>query len=400
MLVLARENHMLDLAREVARRSGPFSSISLDVTRESAEAPDEIGARLKRACRRLARLGAPRADIDVLGGLMASRPGRGGPSTRVAVAQNGRVQLDVVLPGRPPRDEATFGPAPHLLPIVRQARWPAPYVVADVDRAGADIEIVADHGQVVAAEEVVGTHDVLHKVPAGGWSHRRIQARAQDSWDRNAAEVANEINRIVADLGPAMLLVDGDPDAVSAMVGSLGGAAAALVTRLESGGRADGINEAAHRKAIDYALATRARADVASVIDQFAAAESKQLEAAQGFSDVISALRRGQVERILLHDDPSSTLTVWSGLEPLPIGTDRQELVDLGVPAPTSMRADAVLVRAALASGADIVILDEADLTLVDGIAALLRWSDRSTPHDAAPAMPGHGDAPGAGRAD
>ena len=30
-----------------------------------------------------------------------------------------------------------------------------------------------------------------------------------------------------------------------------------------------------------------------------------------------------------------------------------------------------------------------------DGIGAVLRWSDRSTPHDAAPSMPGHGEPRG-----
>src|SRR5699024_10020790 len=128
--------------------------------------------------------------------------GRGGPVTRLAVARDGAVVLDVALPGRPARDEMTYGPAPLLAPIVRAARTPSPYVLIDIDRAGADIDVVDALGREVAGRQVEGSQDVLHKVPGGGWSHRRIQSRAQDSWDRNAAEVAAEVDRIVAEVSP------------------------------------------------------------------------------------------------------------------------------------------------------------------------------------------------------
>lgn len=390
---------MLDLARGIARQTGPFSSVSMDVGRADATAAEVITARFRAAAAKLARLGAPADDIDALREAMLSLPGRGGPLTRLAVARKGRVELDVVLPGTPPRDEAAFGAAPHLLPLIRAARRPAPYLVVDVDRAGADIEAFGADARAMRSEEVVGSHDVLHKAPVGGWAHRRIEARVEDSWDRNAAEVATEINRVTVEIAPAMILVDGDPYAVSAVIDGLSGAAAGLVTRLSSGGRAGGVNQEAHRAAIDAALAARAEADRRAIADQFAGMESKQLQAAQGLSDVAAALRRGQVERMLLIDDPSSTFTLWTGRDPMQLGTERADLEGMGVPHATSMRADAVLVRAALASGADVVIFDDGDLRLVDGIGALLRWTDPSTPHDAVPAMPGHGQGPGIGEA-
>lgn len=45
------------------------------------------------------------------------------------------------------------------------------------------------------------------------------------------------------------------------------------------------------------------------------------------------------------------------------------------------MRADVALVRAVVGSDA--------------GVAAVLRWSDPSTPHDSARSMPGHGEHSG-----
>jgi hypothetical protein len=57
-----------------------------------------------------------------------------------------------------------------------------------------------------------------------------------------------------------------------------------------------------------------------------------------------------------------------------------------------------VLLWATLGSGGGITVLaddDEVPVELTDGVGALLRWSDPSTPHSAAPSMPGHGEGPG-----
>jgi hypothetical protein len=278
-------------------------------------------------------------------------------------------------------------------------RLSAPYLVLDVDRAGADIEVVDELGATAEAEQVQGSHELLHKVPSGGWSHRRMQARVQDSWDRNAAEVAAEVDRIVAEIAPAVVLVDGDPYAVGALTRALGGAAGGLVVRLESGGRTAGVDQDARRAAIGAALAEHEKRTRLALLDRFSAAEARQQEAVQGLSAVVDALRRSQVDTVLLHDDPTSTATLWSGAEPLQIGTEQAELADMGVEDPVAMRADAILARAVYASGAALTLLDDEDPDLADGIGAVLRWSDRSTPHDAVPSMPGHGQQPGTGMA-
>ena len=46
---------------------------------------------------------------------------------------------------------------------------------------------------------------------------------------------------------------------------------------------------------------------------------------------------------------------------------------------------------AALGSDAGITVLVDDAPKLEDGIGATLRWSDRSTPHESVPSMPGHG---------
>jgi hypothetical protein len=384
-----------EAVREVARSVGPFTSVSFDAGRTGESAAGEISARFRALAEDLAARGAPQADVAALHEVSTALPGRGGPLTRLSVARDGEVVLDLVLPGAPPRDECTFGPAPHLMPVSRALRLPTPALVVEVDRAGATIEVLDQLDSAAEIEQVEGSHELLHKVPAGGWSHRRMQARVQDSWDRNAAEVAAAVDRIVADLVPVVVLVAGDPYAVGALTRALGGAAAELVVHLDSGGRAAGVHQAARDAAITAALRGVEHQRRQAMLERFSGALARQQEAVQGLDSVVDAVRRGQVQDVLLRDDPTSTETLWSGPEPLQIGVDRADLAAIGVDAPVRMRADAVLLRAVFASGADVLLLGDEDDPPTDGIGALLRWSDPATAHDAAPAMPGHGQAPG-----
>jgi hypothetical protein len=96
---------------------------------------------------------------------------------------------------------------------------------------------------------------------------------------------------------------------------------------------------------------------------------------------VVAALQRGQVDTVLLIDDPSSTEQLWVGPQPLELSHDRAELLAMGVRDPQRVRADAALVRALTATDAELVLLgpDEADID--GGIAGLLRYADATTRH-------------------
>ena len=88
------------------------------------------------------------------------------------------------------------GRLPRLLPAVRSLSNAASYALARVDRTGADIEVVGMLG-TVEQEQVQGEHDVLHKIPGGGWSQRRYQARVEDSWQHSATDVPNELANVL-----------------------------------------------------------------------------------------------------------------------------------------------------------------------------------------------------------
>jgi hypothetical protein len=303
--------------------------------------------------------------------------------------------LDLTLPQPPVRELTTLGPVPQLMPAVRAFTTCAPHLLVQVNRSGADIDVVGILGEQAAHAEVEGDHDVMHKVPGGGWAQRRYQQRVEDSWERNAEEVAAQVDRLVRRYAPEVVLVAGDEHAMSALTDSLVRPVLDKVVRLDSGGRAAGVSAEALRDAVDAALARHIAERDGALIDAFAGARGRQREAVQGLDSAVDALRRAQVAHLLLHDDPTSDATLWVGDKPLDIGLTRDEVTALGVSEPVEVPASAALVWALLGSGGSITIVDPGQVRLTEGIGALLRWTDGSTPHDGAPSMPGHGQSPG-----
>jgi len=62
----------------------------------------------------------------------------------------------------------------------------------------------------------------------------------EDSWQRNAAEVAHELDVVVARHKPELVLIAGDPQAISALLEHAGGDLSARIVQLDTGGRAKG----------------------------------------------------------------------------------------------------------------------------------------------------------------
>ena len=373
----------------------PFTSVAVEASRVNRAGGDDATRHWEQQARHLRELGAPDDVVEALGDAVTAPTGLGGEHTRVAVAAGGDVVLDLVLPGRPARDESLHGPVPHLVPVARALAGAVPYAVVRLDRAGADIEVVGPGGEVQQAEEVAGDHDVLHKVPGGGWSQRRYQERVEDSAARNIGHVAEHLDRLVRRQRPELVLVMGEDEAVAELRDRAGSELAERLVVLDSGGRAAGTSEEAEQEAVDTALEEHRRRRRAELLDAFEEQRNRQQRAVEGLDDVVDVLRRGQVERLLLADDPTSTLTLWVGEQPLQLATSEEQARDAGASEPVEVRADAAILWALLGSDADITFVEADEVALQGGIGALLRWSDPATPHERVPSMPGHGEAPG-----
>lgn len=394
----------LDRWRTLLDSPGPFASITLDTTRSDESGGNEVRLRWEAVRRDLADHGATDAVLDAMEQAVLEPTGRGGQAGRFVVASGAesgvKILLDEVLPTAPPTEQPVWGPAPHLLPSLRACCTSVSYFLVKIDRAGADVEIHGGPDEPLQTETVEGDHDVLHKVPGGGWAHLKQQHRVEDSLERNATEVAQAVARLNRRFHPSLILLAGDVRSVGAFLEHAEKEVGSITVQLDSGGRAEGVKEDAMEAAVQTALDAYRRDEQQQLIDRYRQGEGREDNAVQGLGDVVDALRRGQVEEILLLDDPSSTLHLWVGEQPLLIGSTEAEVRSIGAEAPQRVRADAALAWAALGSDAAITLLDE-DLLgdavphLEDGIAAVLRWSDRSTPKESLPSMPGHGEPRG-----
>jgi hypothetical protein len=398
----------LDWAAGLSGTTGPFATVSVDASRDEPDAAREIELRWQAHARRLADLGAPDAVVKALGEAVTAPHGRAGDVGQLLVATADGIALDLVLPRPPVRESASWGPVPQLLPAVRALNGRLSYVLAEVDSAGGAIHVVTPWGEA-ASEEVRGDHDVLHRVPGGGWSHRRYQRRVEDSVARNADEVARALAAIVREHRPDLVLVGGEEKAVTDLLDQSPGEVTGRVHRVHRGSRAPGAGNEARDAEVAELVARHARERRAAVLDRFTGAEARQEAAAQSLPDVVAALQRGQVDELLLVDDPSSDLTLWATGVPEQLALDRDELGAMGAGTGERARADAAIVWAVAGTGAGITLFardpedprhdpdadGEAEPRLRDGIGAVLRWFDESTPRDGAPSMPGHGEPPG-----
>lgn len=369
----------------------------MEVTRTDQAGARELRMRWEAHRRTLAKAGAPEPVLDAVQEAVEEPTGVGGRVGRLVIAEaGGQVLVNAVLGVAPGRDEAVWAPIPHLLPAVRALAEMPSYLLVTIDRTGADIELHHPLDNSVETSEVTGEHDVLHKVPGGGYSSLRFQNRVEDSWERNATEVAHRVAKLERAHRPAAVLVSGDSRAVGHFLEHAAAEVRAIATHLETGGRAEGTSAEALKDAVWTAMAERRHRTQTELVERYQRLEGRQERAVQSLEDVVDALRRGQVEDILLHDDPSSDLRLWLGEGPLEIALEHRRIAEMGSAKAVSVRADSALAWAALASEAGFTVLDGDDPKLMDGIGATLRWSDRSTPHEAVPSMPGHGE-PGGG---
>jgi hypothetical protein len=143
---------------------------------------------------------------------------------------------------------------------------------------------------------------------------------------------------------------------------------------------------------VSEALETFRRTRRTAVLDRYREALGRGEAAVTSVDDVVTVLQRGQVAEVVLHEDatlPGSSLSerrLWVGPEPLQIASSESDLAAIGVTSGArQMPADVALIRAALGQDAGLTIASDGQVEVVDGIGAVLRWSDDSTPSESVP---------------
>jgi len=368
----------LDSLSELLATPGPYATAYLDATLSKELGPKEVAGRWRALRDSLAEQGADAATLDAMESVAGRHTDVPGAHGQVIVGGGGTLRLDAVLPAPPRRQTARWAPLPHLMPMVAQLGLVVPYVLAVVDRVGADVTVHGPRG--TESETVQGDDSDVHKVKVGGWAQDHYQNRSENLWEANARQVAQVVEAGVRRVAAQVVVVTGDVRARGALVDSLGERARGLVVQLEHGTRHEGGDEEKLRAEVDEAVARIAAGEDQAVIDRFGEAQGRagsgvgSVLAVAGLSDTVGALRAAAVETLLVLDDSSSDATAWVGPEPVHIALTEEELTELGVRDPVRDRLDAALVRAAAGTDAAIVTLAPGQLELTHGLGATLRY--------------------------
>jgi hypothetical protein len=189
---------------------------------------------------------------------------------------------------------------------------------------------------------------------------------------------------------PELIIITGDVREVPLLQEKLGHHAKELVVAVPGGSRAEGVKQDTFDERVKATLeAYRARRRE-EVLDHFRQEQGRGGAAVTQLGDVVETLRRGQVAELVLHESvstansPLADRTAWVGPDPLQIALTRGELEAMGVDeGARELRADVALVRAALGQDAGLTFAVDGSVGLVDGVGAVLRWTDPSTPSEA-----------------
>ncbi|NEK84618.1 hypothetical protein GCU60_02400 [Blastococcus saxobsidens] len=364
--------------------AGPYATVCADVTHTTENADTELDLRVRALTGHLTEQGAPEVVVEAVrarllegneGGEAGTLKGRA-----VVVAADGTVVLDQVLADVPARETARWTPQPDLLPLLRQLAGRVPHVVVVADRVGADITVAGLADQEEEQRQVEGDTFPMRKVKVGGWAHNTYMHTAENQWVENADKVAEDIASLARRVQPRFVLLAGDVRARQILSDRAGGVWSDLVVTTEEGGRAAGADREPISRRTAELLAEHEARDIATAVEQVQSAGAHGL-AVTGTSAVVEALRKGQVETLILTDEWPDDATLLVGNGPLELGVGQQDMDALGVHGSVQPAA-AALVAAAVAGAAGLLVVPQAALAGDEPVAAILRYTDASTSSD------------------
>jgi hypothetical protein len=246
-------------------------------------------------------------------------------------------------------------------------------VVVHVDETGGQVGVAGEE------ERSVGGEGPVHKVPAGGLSHRSMQERVEERWRRNTVAVAEEADEQVRKIGADLLVVSGDARSRSRLRDALSARSVELMVEVEhTGGPEPELGDTVERAAEDVRDQRRRAA-----FDRFAQARGRaEGLAVTGLADVVAASRAQAVETLLVDTPalPGTELFVGEAAEAVAIRGE--DLASLGTEPMGRAAAGAALLRAAAAASAELVLTGTEAAAVRDPLDPDAVRPERSAPAD------------------
>ncbi|GLW65597.1 hypothetical protein Arub01_38410 [Actinomadura rubrobrunea] len=365
----------LTFLKPLYRRSGPYVSVYVDLTRTTEDVSKAAELRWRALRAHLEEQGAPRDTLraveeTVLDDLHARR------SAGMAIfAADGEVALAERLPGPPAVSLARMAPLPHVLPCLAARGERLPYVRVLVDRRGGEICCVTADGRRRVIEVEGDEEYPIRKTKAGDWNQSRFQRAAAMAWKANAKKVGREVDHAAERCGAEAVVIAGDVQARGAVLEEISERLRGRTVEADRGSRADGADGAALDAEIRRILDLKRTERVGAVAERFERELAHGQRAVAGLPATVQALRRGQVECLLLDDDPFSPARLWVGPRPGDLALTADELRESGVDDPVQDRADAALIRAAACADGELFIVPPDEPYAGLGVGAVLRYT-------------------------
>ncbi|WP_030170792.1 Vms1/Ankzf1 family peptidyl-tRNA hydrolase [Spirillospora albida] len=349
----------LSFLKTLYERPGPYTSVYADLTRTTEDAIKAADLRWRALREELVEQGAPAASLraidDFITGELAARNSTG----LVLFAAGDEVVYAERLAYAPRNPQAHVGPLPHVLPYLAERGERFAHMLAVVDRCGGQIECVSADGEHLHIDVPGDEEYPIRKVKAGDWNQSRFQRSAENVWKSNAKKVAQEIDRAAERWHPEAVVIAGDTHARVAVLEEISDTV--LEHTVESDRNIDknvGVRDPDLESELDRLLELKAVERVMTVAERFERELANGQRAVSGLADTVKAARHGQVETLLLDDDPDFPARLWIGPEPRHVAATADELkTEFGVEDPTQARADAALVRAVAATDGDLIVL-------------------------------------------
>ncbi|MGX1366306.1 hypothetical protein RKD19_001665 [Streptomyces canus] len=367
----------MDLAflRPLYEHSGPWASAYVDTSRHTEDTPHERHLAAVAVSRELSVQGADEKTCVAVREALEELQHSSEPHGRAVFARAGEVVLDPSLTRPPQGTLVHWAPLPHTAPLLELAGEDPLCVVAYVDRKGADFELRGAFGRE-GAGSVSGRQWPVHRTSSSDWSERHFQLRVENTWEHNAAEIADALAVCQEETGADLLILVGEerekrsvherlPKRLHDRVVEAGhGAGSRLLDEDVERARGEHVRQRAERE-LERFLAARGTGD------------DGRPGAVEGVPALVEAAREHRIDELLIRPDgPDAHREVWVGEDPDQLAVRRTDLKILGEQNSWSARADDALIRSAVATGAPALsVTPVADEVPVGGLGALLRWA-------------------------
>lgn len=342
----ASSNSQHDL-RPLVESAGRFLTIVIPTPSGLDDAAHRFEVEWRNARRRVSDAWEP-AELDALDQAIAGLPHDGGASLVVVHGEQGATLVEFL--DEPVHEAVTHeGPVPRLAPLIESRQRAIPHVVVETDRAGADFTAF-DGGAVLATDSVDGETLHIHRGHPGGWSQRRFQQRAENTWERNGHAVGEAVAALAHRVDAQLIAVAGDVRAQGFLLEALPADLVDRAVKVEAGSP-DGVADEVVRLMSDLAASR-----ITDLAERFRTAHAGG-RGATGADEVLAALAEGRVDTLLVHDD----------------GSDEPVLDAKSPLGPAGARVVDAAIVGAVRTEAEVVVVPR--LAVLDGpVAAILRW--------------------------